>query len=289
MNPIEKAVAQAKLRIERARSRFGLVDIVLRVFKRFSEDDGGSYAAALTYYTFLSIFPLMLFSVSIIGFLTSGNQELRNDLIARGVDSVPLLRDILKPAGLAFLEERKNAFALTGLVLTLYSGSGAVVALEHALNKIEHLEDEPNWISKRLRSLKWLGLLGVVALISIVLGGGSTTGGPVRFFLGHAVGLVTGIVGFATAYKFLPGGDRPWRSVLPGAATAAIALEILKEVGTWYIQRGTQSREATFGVFALAAGLLVASFLLAQITLLAAEVNAVLAERRISRQSLTPS
>jgi uncharacterized BrkB/YihY/UPF0761 family membrane protein len=73
--------------------------------------------------------------------------------------------------------------------------------------------------------------------------------------------------------------------VLPGALLAAILFEVLKEFGGWYLSRGAEGREAAFGVFASAAGLLVASFLLAQVILLAAELNDVLVRRRLTRQS----
>ena len=67
---------------------------------------------------------------------------------------------------------------------------------------------------------------------------------------------------------------------------AAIAFEVLKVVGAVYLRAGSQANNATFGAFATAAGLLVVSYLLCQITLLAAELDAVLVERRITRQSL---
>jgi uncharacterized BrkB/YihY/UPF0761 family membrane protein len=70
-----------------------------------------------------------------------------------------------------------------------------------------------------------------------------------------------------------------------GAVVAALLFELLKEFGTWYLSRGAEGREAAFGVFASAAGLLVASYLLAQVILLAAELNDVLAQRRVTRQS----
>ena len=81
-NPVESVVAQVKLRLERARSRHGLVDVVMSVFKRFSDTDGGTYAAALTYYTFFSVFSLLIFGAAVLGFVTSGNQELQRDIVA---------------------------------------------------------------------------------------------------------------------------------------------------------------------------------------------------------------
>jgi membrane protein len=73
--------------------------------------------------------------------------------------------------------------------------------------------------------------------------------------------------------------------VFPGALVAALGFEVLKTFGTWYLERGAAGREATFGAFAAAAGLLVVAYLLAQATLLAFELNQVLEERRTLRQT----
>ena len=296
MNRVEKTIAQAKLRLERARSRFSLVDIVMRTFKRFSEDDGGSYAAALTYYTFLSLFPLLFFAVAALGYVTFGNAQLREDIIDAGIETAPMVGDILSDEAIRQVQRARRGLAFTGLVLALYSGSGAVVALENALNRINHVVHEPNLVGKRARSLLWLAILGLAALLSTGLtalgrfatdifdsvGPLATVPVSVVFYLA-ALALAVGI--FATAYKVLPAKDLSWGDVLPGALVAAVAFEALKVVGTIYVRSGSQTRSATFGAFATAAGLLVASYLICQATLLSAEVNAVLAERRLTRQS----
>ncbi len=295
MERLKQIPALLKLRLERARARYGAVDIVMSTFKTFSLDDGGSYAAALTYYTFFSIFPLILFSAAILGFVTRGNPELRQELIEAGIRSVPLIRDVLTDETLRSIEERRQAFAISGMAIALYSGSGAVVALEHALNRFHGLINEPNWIMKRLRSLRFLAVFGLAALVSVALGGlatsagaifaGQTAGVAVAWALGHLFGFAIGVAIFASAYKFLPAVQQSWRDVLPGAITAAALFEVLKEVGSLYMERGSASRAATFGAFSIAAGLLLASFLMAQITLLAAELNDVVIKRRESRQT----
>ena len=367
---LKKTPQKAKVLLERARAKNKAVDVAMRTFQSFSEDDGGSYAAALTYYTFFSIFPLLLFSASILGFITAGNAVLREDILEAGLESVPLLRDVLSPGGLKVIEEGRQGFALTGTVLALYSGTGAVVALQHALNRFYGVTEEPNWLGKRVRALRFLALFAVGVLLSLVLGGlagyatnifseeetlggknvsvtevnkgadppsanvevgerdfpnveegsifaegytlesvaesgecvtvsfegddntlctvggsGVTVAAVVGKILGHISGFIVGVLLFAGAYKFLPAVKRTFKEVLPGALIAAGAFEILKEVGAWYIQRGAGTREATFGVFAISAALLIACFLISQITLLCAEVNDVLMQRRVTRES----
>lgn len=373
MNPVtavQSLIAKGKLELEKARTRFTLLDVVMQTGKKFSEDDGGAYAAALTYYMFFSIFPILLVGVAVLGYLTIGNETLRDKILDAGLSSVPLIRDVLTPDGLAQIEERRGSLALVGAVLALYSGTGAIVAVGHALNKFHGIRDEPNWFGKRVRALRFLLLFAAAAVLSLALGtvagfatnllapeetaggkvirvtltnedqvppgaevqvgsieykvkegerfgngyrldevdggcisvssgsddarscitGGSgiTWGGILAKIAGHVVGFIVGSFFFAAAYKLLPSDHLSWRDVLPGALIAALAFEILKEGGSFLIEESSGRREATFGTFAISATLLVACFLLAQVTLIAGQMNEVLRSRRLTRQKLHP-
>ena len=291
-NAVERAATQAQVRLERARARYPLVDIVVRVFKRFSETDGGTYSAALTYYTFFSIFPLLAVGAAILGFVTSGDPETQREIFDTAVGAFPMLEDALRPEGFQAIENARQELALFGGLLALYSGSGAMVSLEHALNKVNRVAQEPNFLIQRLRSLKLLGILGIAALVSVALSAfatwaGESIGGLPGDLLANALrllGILVSAAVFALAFKFLPEKKQGWRDVLPGAIVGGIAFEFLKYLGTLVVASGDDSRNATFGAFAAAATLLVVCFLGARITLLSAEVNAVLAERRLTRQ-----
>jgi YihY family inner membrane protein len=285
---VKRVIALAKLEVEKARARWGFFDVAYRTFKRFGEDDGATHAASLTYYTFFSIFPLLLFSAAALGYLTLGNGELRDQLLDSGLKTIPILSGALSPGGLERIEENVNGLAVTGTLLALYTGSGVIIAMQHSLNKIYHVDDEPNALQKRLRSLMWLAVLGVFALASLALTTVSELApDAVASVLSLLGGLAVNIALFSTAYKMLPATTLSWKEVLPGAIVAAIGFEILKIAGTAYLARGESARDETFGAFAAAAALLIASFIIARVVLLAAEVNAVLAERRATRQSLT--
>ena len=135
-----------------------------------------------------------------------------------------------------------------------------------------------------MRSLKWLAILGVAALSSVALGG---VAGFVPNFLtvGAAIlgGFAINVFIFATAFKYLPNAEVTWRDVLPGAIATGIVFEALKFIGTFFLSQGEASRTASFGTLAGAATLLVASYLLSQVVLLAAELNATICERRAVR------
>jgi membrane protein len=293
---IKQVPSLAKLRLERARADYPVVDVTVSTFKRYSEDDGGFYAASLTYYMFFSIFPIIVFTASAIGYITFISERIRDELLREGINAIPLISDILDERTIENLQQQRGSLALVGLGMALYAGSGGIVALEHALNKVNRVTHEPRFIPKRIRSLKWLGALALGAIASLAISGFAQFAGQLLpenvlataalSLLLYALGAALGVVIFLTAFKLLPVTDRSWRDVFPGALVAGVAFELLKTVGTFYLARGQQGRAATFGAFATAATLLVASYLLSQITLLAAELNAVLAERRQTRQSV---
>jgi membrane protein len=294
VSAVADAVNQAKLRVERARARWPAVDVAMSTFKRFSEDDGGTLAAALTYYIFFSIFPLLLFAVAALGFVIRGNEKLKGDILAAGLNSFPLLQDVL--GSVDFFERRAGGLALTAIVLALYSGSGAVVALEHSINRIDHISEEGTFVQKRIRSLRWLALLAPVAVATAGLAGLANfssemfgAGSPITTavsILSYLGGVIVSATVLALAFKLLSRAAHGWRDVVPGALAGALAFELLKAVGSTYLAAGTKGREGTFGAFAAAAGLLVVAFLISRIALLAAELNAVLAERSLTRQPL---
>jgi inner membrane protein YhjD len=279
-------IDRAKAVLGRAQKRYPPLDVAIRVVKRYSEDDAGTYAAALTYYTFFSLFPILFGGAAILGYLTLGNETLRHDIIQAGVDAFPLIKDVLKPDGLSFIEGHRQSLALTGIALALYSGSGAIVALEHAINKVHRVTSEGNFFQKRLRSLVWLVALGAAAIATLAMGSIATfteglfpQGPALAKVLGFAGGLAVNFLIFIATFRFLPAHPRPIRQTIPGAIFAAVGFEVLKLFGSQYLQMGANTREATFGTLATAAGLLVASYLLAQIVLYAAELNAVMVER----------
>ncbi len=281
-------VSNAKARLALAGARYRPIDVLIRTLQRYRRDDVAVHAAALTYYVFFSVFPLLIFVASALGYVTFLSKQVRQDLVSSGLSAFPLLDSLLSEYALNTMQQQRGNLALVGVILGLYSGSGGVVALKRALTKIHHHEKRSGFLHGRLASLKWLAALGLTAIGSLIfgsvasfadslVGSDSLAAEVILFLVAHIAGGAAGFVVFATAFKFLPEGRRAWREVAPGAAFAALLFEVIKVFGAWYLQRAS-AFQATFGAFSTAAGLLIASYLLAHVTLVAAELNAVLLE-----------
>jgi membrane protein len=253
--------------------------------KRFSDVDGGFYAAGLTYFLFFSVFPLVLFAVSALGFAVFLSDDFKRDIVDAGAEAFPLMTQVLQPDSLDRLADARFSLAALGLLLALYSGTGGIVALQHALDRIRGIEQGGTFVQKRVRALRFLATIGLIPLVSVALGAvGQVVDSPIVGVVAFAGGALMSVLLFASAFRFLPTLNPLWREVLPGAIVAGAIFEALKIVGPYYLASGRSGRDATFGTFATAAGLLVSAYLLSQVTLLAAALNAVLAERRQSRE-----
>jgi membrane protein len=128
-----------------------------------------------------------------------------------------------------------------------------------------------------------------VLLAATILAGtaGGGRDGPVAQQLGAVlISLAVNGVVFLAAFSLLTARPRHVRELLPGVALAAVGTLALQSVGGWYIEHTVTRASDTYGTFALVIGLLSWLLLLANLVVVAAEVNVVL-RRRLWPRSLT--
>src|SRR5690348_1016366 len=102
------------------------------VIKKYGDDDGGREAALITYYGFLSIFPLLLLGVAILSRVLTANPELRQRLFDEIVP--PVLRSTVEQA-LSSLPTSTVPF-IAGLIGLLFAGTGVVFSAYQTLNNV---------------------------------------------------------------------------------------------------------------------------------------------------------
>jgi uncharacterized BrkB/YihY/UPF0761 family membrane protein len=91
---------------------------------------------------------------------------------------------------------------------------------------------------------------------------------------------------FVGTFKVLTDLDQDWKAYLPGAVVAGAGFTAVQALGGWYVSRILTGASQMYGTFAVVLGLLSLLYLQAQITVMAAEVNVVLA-RDLAPRSLT--
>ena len=153
-------------RLNRFQQRHRVLALPVAVSKRFGEHDGSRLAATVSYYSFFSVFPLMLVFVTVLGIVLKDNDELRRELIDGAVGRIPLIgsqlgEDTMPGSGWVLF---------IGLATAIWAGLAAVSALQHGLNIVEDVpvHQRPNFVMKRVRALAFLVLFGVGICLSTV-------------------------------------------------------------------------------------------------------------------------
>ncbi|MEU4161125.1 YihY/virulence factor BrkB family protein [Actinoplanes sp. NPDC026670] len=141
----------------------GIAAAIKRTFKQFSEDNISDWAAALTYYGVLSIFPAAVVLVSMLGLLGTDGQKTVTDAVN---DLTPnaQLRSLVDTVLTQVGDSGAAGFAaIIGLVVAFWSASGYVAAFMRASNAVYDVpEGRPIWKTLPIR-------VGVTAVIGIML------------------------------------------------------------------------------------------------------------------------
>ncbi|MGN6415725.1 YihY/virulence factor BrkB family protein [Flexivirga sp.] len=269
----------------------------LAVLYKFFDDQGGYLAALITYYGFLSLFPLLLLLVTALGYLLQGDPGLQHQILHSALSQFPIVGDQI---GGDVRAAHGSALAVAvGVLGSLYGGIGVVQATQNAMNVIWAVprNTRPNPIKARLRSLLMLVVLGVGLLLTTGLSG-LTTGahayanGPLAGAGIRGVSLVLAVLVnvllFVAAFRLLTVRDVTSRQVLPGAVAAAIGWQVLQTIGTYLVGSKLRGASSSYGVFGVVLGLLAFIYLAAVLVVFCAEANTVAARRLWPRSLLTP-
>ena len=267
-----------------------------RAFERFQKDEMTARAAALTYYSLLSLFPALLFGVAVLGFF--GQSGLVTDaadyLKTAGAptDTVDAVTAALESA------QRERGTALTALVLglatALYGASGAFGAVGAALNRVWRVEEGRGFVRHKLHNLAWTLVLVALVLLTCVLvflGGGlagdvlgliglGETAAAVWRVARWPAALLSAAMIYAVVYYAAPNVEiRRWQWITPGAVFGVLAWIAASGLFFVYVSNFS-SYSATYGAFATVVILLIWLWLTNVVLLFGAELNAVVDLRR---------
>src|SRR5215211_37917 len=259
------------------------------VMKKFGDDQAGNLAALIAYYGFLSLFPLMMVLVTLLGLLLRNNPELQDTIRTSALANFPVLGDQISSNVRSL---RGSGLALgIGLALALWAGLGVMKVLQTAMNAVWNVpfRARPNFWVSLLRAIVMLSVLGVITMASAAAG--SVGGGSDSWLLGIfgiTMSVVLNLVLFLLAFRILTSEDLTWGDVFPGALVAALAWTTLQAIGGYIVSHQLQGASPTYGTFAIVIGLLAWIYLGAQMTLFAAEVNVVRKRRLWPRAVVQP-
>jgi membrane protein len=275
-----------------------IVALVKETAKDWVDDNAARLAAALAYYTLLSIAPLLVIAVSVAG-LAIDRDEARGQIAAElgtvvGPQAAESIRSVIENAQ---SPARGVIGTVVGVIVLLLGASGVFGELQATMNTIWEVEPKPGrglWGAIKDRFFSFTMVLGVafLLLVSLVLSAalaatghflaGALPGGEAVWQILNlvlSVGFVTLL--FAVIFKVIPDVEIQWKDVWVGALVTAV----LFTLGKWGLELylGKSTFTSSYG----AAGSLVALaawvYYAAQILFLGAEFTQVHARRRGAR------
>ncbi len=264
----------------------------IAVIYKFGDDQGLYLAALMTYYGFLSLFPLLLLLVTILGFVIHGDPHLQTRIVNSALVDFPVIGSQLR-GDLKALSG--SGFGLVvGILGTLYGCLGGAGATQNAFNRAWAVprNQRPNPIKLRIRSLVLLIVLGAGVLITTVLTGVTTGAGAFGANVGSAVRvgailLATSVnIGlFVLVFRVLTAKEVATRHLRAAAFLAGVGWELAQLLGTYFVAHALKGAPEAYGVFGLVLGLIAWIYLLAFVTVLAAEI-AVVAQKELWPRAL---
>jgi membrane protein len=261
---------------DRLQRKHGVLGFPYAVVKKYGDDEGGRQAALITYYGFLSIFPLLLLGVAVLSRVLADHPDLRQRLITEIVPAA--LRSTVEHS-LATLPTSAIPF-VAGLVGLLLSGTGVVFSVYQTLNHVAAVRyrSRAGFVSRYVRVFTVLAMLlvGAVAVgaLTVVVTALHHQPGVERAaaVLGSAL-IVFAVLLFGA--KLLLARPAPVRALWPGAILGAAAVTVVLNAGPLLLARLVAKAGPVYGSFATVAGMFALLYLVGQALVYGAEVAAV--------------
>lgn len=258
--------ADAEERVGRIRRRWPLLDHLVRMVKHYLGVNGNLQSGAVTYFAFLSFFPVLALAFAVVGWVARFYPGSEDVLISAIDEVLPgMVGDEEGQISLETIEAAAPGIFSIGILAILYSGLGWLSSMRKALLVVFELPDDaaPNFVVGKLRDLLTLALIGLTLLVSVALAGFvrgfseqildllglASTLSPLVAAISIVVGLAANMLLFYALFRLLARPPTPPRSLWAGALLGALGFELLKLLST-YLMASTKSQPAfqAFGI-----------------------------------------
>lgn len=268
--------------------RHSLLGFPYAVVRKYGDDGGWRHAALITYYGFLSLFPILLVAASVLSTLLVNRPALREEMVAALVP--PAFQSTVSSA-LAGMPVSGLPLAI-GIVGLLLSGTGVVFSAYETLNHVAGVPRRSrfHWVARYARVLLMVVvvLVGGLAVAALTVASGALPDELQRLGANLATFVVVFLV-LVAATTLLVARRIPLRSSALPAAMGALVVTVVLALGARLMGALVARSGPVYGSFATVAGVFALLYLVSQALLYAAEVAVVRRRRLWPRAVVTSS
>lgn len=280
--------------------KFPIWQTLKRSGQDFFRDNCPQMAAAISYYVLFSIFPLLIFLMSVLGNVLK-NDDFRNKLMDLIFEFIPIAssqQDNLLTSVFHEISSSSNeAIGIVGLLVMAWSASGMFAVIRNSVNIAYNLEKNRPFLKQKMIDLAMVLVVGIFFLFSIaatavvrILHGFSSKwivalsipymgifigehGLAWRMF-SYVLPFLLSFIGFYLIYWIIPAVRLPFLSLWPAVLFTSVLFEVGKVVFAFYVQHFAKY-ELIFGSLGTVIAFLFWVYISAMILLFGAEIASV--------------
>jgi len=278
-------MASLKERLHALRERRPFVDHLVRMQEHYGNVKAGQQAGAVTYFGFLSFFPILALAFAGVGLISQVYPDARDTTIEAIQQIFPdMIGNAEGQISLNDIEGAAGAAIGFGLLGVLYAGLGWLSSMRDALLVAFELPsfEQPNFVFGKLRDLVTLVAVGITLILSVAVSGLvsgfseqileliglGVAAKPLLYLLSVVFGLMASVALFLVLFRLLADPHTPMRALVSGALFGAVGFEVLKRLSSLLF--GTTQGQPAFQAFGIALILVVWINYFSRVTMYAA-------------------
>lgn len=255
-------------KVDQVRERRPFVDHLFKMVVHYGTVNGNAQAGAVTFFGFLSFFPILALAFFVIGYVSKVYPDAQGQLVDALEKVLPgVVGEDKGEISMSTFEEYAGAIGVVGLVGVLYSGLGWLSGMRDACEVMFKLpkKEQPNFVIGKARDLLMLAVIGLILIVSVAMSGAisgfskqilgwvsldeSLLAEALLWVLAHGLAIAATTVLFVVMFELLAQPHVSRRALVDGAVLGAVGFELLKSLANFLIgQTKGQPAFQAFGV-----------------------------------------
>ncbi|MFD1039957.1 YihY/virulence factor BrkB family protein [Virgibacillus byunsanensis] len=223
-----------------------IMQFLKELYQRMMEDEIFGLAAQLAYFFLLSLFPFLLFLLTLIGYLPIDQQNVMERIGAYAPNEIMVLID---QNVTQLVNEHNGGLLSIGLIGSLWAASNGINAIMRAFNKAYDVKENRSFIVARLIAIVLTVAMGIVIIIAFLLPiFGKMIGIYVFSFIGLSddfiaiwdtlrwvISSVVFFIVFLALYKLAPNKNIKLKNAIWGAVFATVSWQLISLAFSYYV------------------------------------------------------